>query len=84
MLGARRMCEYLGYEGDQLSEVLGLLVGIDPKDLAGAVVVGPLLEELFSVGVWVAFDEVLQLGQVGGEQDPASHQRRRGWIWLMS
>ena len=46
--------------------------------LADAVVVVPLLEELLLVGDRVTLDEVLQLWEVGGEEDATAHGGESG------
>jgi hypothetical protein len=66
----------LGYEWYQLSKVVGLFVRIDLKDLTNTVVVIPLLEKFFLVSIRVPFNQVLQLRQVGSEQDTATHGLR--------
>ena len=64
---------YLSNERDKLPEVLCLLVRVEVEDLADAVVVVPLLEELLLVCRRVPLDEVLQLRQVRRQQYTATH-----------
>lgn len=64
---------HLGNESDKLPEVLCLLVRVNVKDLTDAVVVVPLLEELFLVCRRVSLDEILKLWEVRGEEDAATH-----------
>ena len=53
--------------------MVGSFVRIDLKDLTNTVVVIPLLEKFFLVSSRVPFNQVLQLRQVGSEQDTATH-----------
>ena len=57
--------------------MLCILVRINLEDLAYAVIVVPLLQELLLVRRGVTFNEVLQLRKVGSEQDTAPHAGRR-------
>ena len=63
-------------EGNQLPEVLSILVRVDLEYLTDAVVVVPLLQELLLVCWWVAFDEILQLRQVGCKKNAATHDEK--------
>ena len=56
--------KYLSDERNKLSEVLRVFVWVNLEDLADAVIVIPLLQELLLVRRRVALDEVLQLGQI--------------------
>ena len=53
------MWHYLCNECHQLPEVLGLLLGVEVEDLADAVIMVPLLQELLFVRCRIAFYEVL-------------------------
>ena len=56
--------------------MLCILVRIDLKYLAYAVIMVPLLQELFFVGRGIALDEVLQLRQVRRAEYAARHRRK--------
>lgn len=81
---------HLSNKGHQLSKVLGLLVWVQVEYLSDAVVVIPLLQELFLISSRIPFDEVLQLRQVRSEKYPPPHfavfgiiglwQRKRGLL----
>lgn len=49
----------LSYKCNKLSKMLGLLVGIDLKDLSNAIVMVPLLQELLFVSCRISLYEVL-------------------------
>lgn len=53
--------------------MLCILVRVNLKDLADAIIVIPLLQKLFFVGRWVTLDEVLQLREIRGKKDTATH-----------
>ena len=71
---------HLGYERNQLPEVLGLLVRIDLKYLTDAVIVIPLLKELFLVSCRVPLNQVLQLRQVCSQENATTHGSRIGCL----
>ena len=50
---------YLRDERDQFPKMLSILVRVDLEDLANAVVVIPLLQELLLVCRWIALYEIL-------------------------
>ncbi len=56
----------------------------DQENLADAAVVVPLLEELFFVGCWVAFDEILKLWKVRSQKYSPNHdgRKRDRYTWL--
>lgn len=54
--------------------MLGLLIGVDLKDLSNAVVVIPLLKKLLFICRGISLYKILQLRQVCSEQDTPSHQ----------
>ena len=62
--------------------MLRVLVRVDLEDLADAVILVPLLEELLFVGRRVTFDEIRQLGEIGSKKYTATHdedtRNRRG------
>ena len=62
-------------EGDELSEVGGVVVGADEEELAAAVVVVVLLDELVPVARRIAFDEVLELRQMEHTVSHGTKQR---------
>lgn len=64
---------YLRDERNQFPKMLRILVRVDLKYLADAVVVVPLLQKLLLVRRWVTLDEILQLWQIGGEENTAAH-----------
>jgi hypothetical protein len=68
---------HLSYERNEFPEMLRLLVGIEFKNLQDAVVVVPLLEELFFVRNRVTFYQILQLRQIRCEQNTAKHTKQR-------
>jgi len=59
---------YLGNKVDQILKVGGEFLGLELKDGPGGLKVAQLLQEFFLVGERVTLDEVLQLGDVGGQQ----------------
>lgn len=67
----------LGYERNQLPEILGLFIGTYFEDFADTVVVSPLLEKLLLVCGGVSFYEILELGEVSGEEETATHGQAR-------
>ena len=67
---------YLRDEGYQFPVMFSLFIGINFEYLANAVVMIPLLQELFLVRYRVSFDQVLQLGQVGCQQNASPHAGR--------
>jgi len=64
----------LGDERDELAKVGGVVVWADGEELSDAVVVVVLLQELLAVPGGVALDQILQLGQVRGEEGSPSHR----------
>lgn len=53
--------------------MLCVLVRVNLEDLADAVIVIPLLQELLFVRGWVTLDEVLKLREIRGEKHAATH-----------
>lgn len=68
---------YLGYKRDQFSEMLGLFIWVDLKDLTDAVIMIPLLNEFFLVSSWISLYQILKLGQICSEQDTTAHVDHR-------
>ena len=58
--------------------MLRLLIGTQMENLADTVVVVPLLEKFLLVRDGVTLDEVLQLWEVGGEEDATAHGGESG------
>ena len=68
---------FLRNKCNQLPKMRSLLVRVYVEDLADAVIVVPLLEELFLIRGGITLDEILQLWQVGGEEDTSTHLMSR-------
>jgi len=56
--------QYLGNEGDELTKMIRLFLGVEMKNLTNGVVVIPLLEKLLPVSSGVPLYQVLKLREI--------------------
>ena len=65
--------DHLRNERNQFPEMLSLFVRIIHEDLTNTVVVVPLLKKFLFVCNRIPFNQILKLGEVGCEEDTATH-----------